>query len=109
MKSGFIIYNDWKDLLDDLSLEDRGRVFTALFDVADGEDPDKIENPAARMLLKVMSKQMQKDAEGYLTLHMEVDGGEPFDLYELELYDQSIFAHSLTETAYIWLLCDSEE
>ena len=52
---------------------------------------------------------MQKDAEGYLTLHMEVDGGEPFDLYELELYDQSIFAHSLTETAYIWLLCDSEE
>ena len=53
--------------------------------------------------------QMQKDAEGYLTLHMEVDGGEPFDLYDLELYDQSIFAHSLTETAYIWLLCDSEE
>lgn len=65
MKSGFIIYNDWKDLLDDLSLEDRGRVFTALFDVADGEDPDKIENPAARMLLKVMSKQMQKDADAY--------------------------------------------
>ena len=53
--------------------------------------------------------QMQKDTEGYLTLHMEVSGGEPFDLYELELYDQSIFAHSLTETAYIWLLCDSEE
>lgn len=65
MKSGFIIYNDWKDLLDDLSLEDRGRVFTALFDVADGEDPDKIDNPAARMLLKVMSKQMQKDADAY--------------------------------------------
>ena len=65
MKSGFIIYNDWKDLLDDLSLEDRGRVFTALFDVADGEDPDKIENPAARMLLKVMSKQMHKDADAY--------------------------------------------
>ena len=65
MKNGFIIYNDWKDLLDDLSLEDRGRVFTALFDVADGEDPDKIENPAARMLLKVMSKQMQKDADAY--------------------------------------------
>jgi hypothetical protein len=65
MKSGFIIYNDWKDLLDDLSLEDRGRVFTALFDVADGEDPDKIDNPAARMLLKVMTKQMQKDADAY--------------------------------------------
>ena len=65
MKSGFIIYNDWKDLLDDLSLEDRGRVFTALFDVADGDDPDKIDNPAARMLLKVMTKQMQKDADAY--------------------------------------------
>lgn len=53
--------------------------------------------------------QMWKDAQGYLLLHMEVDGGAPFDLYDLELYDQSIFAHSLTETAYMWLLCDSEE
>ena len=52
--------------------------------------------------------QMKKDANGYLLLHMEVDEGEPFDLYDLELYDQSIFAHSLTETAYMWLLCDSE-
>ena len=65
MKSGFIIYNDWKDLLDDLSLEDRGRVFTALFDVAEGDDPEGIDNPAARMLLKVMTKQMQKDADAY--------------------------------------------
>ncbi len=53
--------------------------------------------------------QMKKDADGYMLLHMDVDGGESFDLYDLELYDQSIFAHSLTETAYMWLLCDSAE
>jgi hypothetical protein len=53
--------------------------------------------------------QMKKDANGYLALHIEVDGGEPFDLYDLELYEQSIFAHSLTETAYMWLLCDTVE
>ena len=53
--------------------------------------------------------QMKKDANGYMLLHMEVEGGESFDLYDLELYDQSIFAHSLTETAYMWLLCDTEE
>ena len=52
--------------------------------------------------------QMTKDAEGYLLLHMEVNGGEPFDLYDLELYEQSIFAHSLSTTAYMWLLCDEE-
>ncbi len=53
--------------------------------------------------------QMKKDTKGYLTLHMEVDGGEAFDLYDLELCDESIYAHSLTETSYIWLLCNPEE
>ena len=53
--------------------------------------------------------QMKQDANGYLLLHMEVDGGESFDLYDLELYEESIFAHSLTETAYMWLLCNPKE
>jgi hypothetical protein len=52
---------------------------------------------------------MLKDAEGYLTLHVEVEGGESFDMYEIELYDENIFAHSLTETDYIWVLYDSAE
>ncbi len=52
---------------------------------------------------------MLKDAENYLTLHMEVDGGEAFDLYELDLYEESIYAHSLTTTSYIWLLCNPQE
>ena len=52
--------------------------------------------------------QMKKDAKGNMALHMEVDGGEPFDLFDLDLYDESIFAHSLTETSYIWLLCTPE-
>ena len=53
--------------------------------------------------------QMKRDEQGYLTLHMEVDGGESFDLYDLDLYDESIYAHSLTETSYIWLLCNPKE
>jgi hypothetical protein len=53
--------------------------------------------------------QMKKDGKGYLALHMEVDGGEAFDLYDLDLYDESIYAHSLTETSYIWLLCNPKE
>ena len=52
---------------------------------------------------------MLKDAEGYLTLHVEVEGGEAFDMYEIEVYDENIFAHSLTETDYIWVLYDSKE
>ncbi len=52
--------------------------------------------------------QMKKDAQGYMMLHMEVDGGAPFDLLDLDLYDESIYAHSLTETSYIWLLCTPE-
>jgi len=52
---------------------------------------------------------MLSDAEGFLTLRMEPAEGEAFELYELELYEQSIYAHSLTETDYIWLLCDTAE
>ncbi len=55
------------------------------------------------------SWQMRKDAHGYMLLHMEVKGGEAFDLYDLELYEESLFAHSLTETSYIWLLCTPTE
>ena len=52
---------------------------------------------------------MLRDTEGYLTLHVEAEGGESFDMYEIELYDENIFAHSLTETDYIWVLYDSVE
>lgn len=50
-----------------------------------------------------------RDAEGYLTLHMEEAGGKTFDMYELELYEQSIYALGLDDFIFIWLLCDEME
>ena len=50
-----------------------------------------------------------KNEAGQLTLHMEVSGGEAFDLFELELYDQSIFARGLDDYSFIWLLAGPEE
>ena len=50
-----------------------------------------------------------RDTEGYLTLHMEPDGGTAFDLYEMELYEQSIYARGMDDSVYIWLLCEPEE
>ena len=41
--------------------------------------------------------QLLKDAEGYMTLHMAPDGGSAFDLYELELYEQSIYARGMDD------------
>ena len=53
--------------------------------------------------------QLLKNAAGQFTLHMAVSGGEAFDLYELELYEQSIFARGLDDSTYIWLLAEPEE
>ena len=50
-----------------------------------------------------------RDAEGYLTLHMAPENGAAFDLYELELYEQSLYARGLDEFVYIWLLCEPED
>ncbi len=50
-----------------------------------------------------------KNSAGQLDLHMEVSGSEAFDLYELELYEQSIYAKGPGDFSYIWLLCDPEE
>lgn len=50
-----------------------------------------------------------RDTEGYLTLHMAPEAGDAFDLLEMELYEQSIFAHGLDGFVYIWLLCDPED
>ncbi|MBR4702820.1 MAG: hypothetical protein IKO91_03155 [Oscillospiraceae bacterium] len=55
------------------------------------------------------SWKLLKNTEGKLTLHMEVSGGKAFDLYDLELYDQSIYARGLDDYAYIWLLAGPEE
>ncbi|MBR2716224.1 MAG: hypothetical protein IKP17_00420 [Oscillospiraceae bacterium] len=50
--------------------------------------------------------QLLKDSQGYMTLHMAPEGGKAFDLYDMELYDESIYARGLEDYAYIWLLCN---
>ena len=55
------------------------------------------------------SWKLLRDAEGYLTLHMAPSGAAAFDLYELELYEQSIYARGMDDFAYIWLLCEPED
>ena len=50
-----------------------------------------------------------KDAENYLELHLTGQDGATYDLFELELYDQSFYAHSREGSAYIWLMGDSAE
>ncbi len=54
------------------------------------------------------SWKLLKNEAGQLTLHMEVSGGQAFDLYELELYDQSIYARGFDDFIYIWLLAEPE-
>ena len=55
------------------------------------------------------SWQIVKDDEGYLELHIKNQSGETYDLYELEMYEKSIYAHNAEGTAYIWLLGDPVE
>lgn len=47
---------------------------------------------------------MFRDAEGYLTLRIEEDGAEPFEMYNLEYYDTgSIYAVAPGDVTYMWL------
>ncbi len=50
-----------------------------------------------------------KNEAGQLTLHVEVTGGQPFDIYELELYEESIYGRGLDDFIFIWLLAEPEE
>ena len=61
------------------------------------------------VLLEDGTWQLLKNGEGQLTLHMAVSDGGSFDLFELELYEQSIFARGLDDYIFIWLLAGPEE
>ena len=61
----FLVYNDWAELVETLPMEERGRVLTALFRHANGEEELGITDPAAKMLVMMMTKQMDRDTEAY--------------------------------------------
>ena len=51
---------------------------------------------------------MRKDAEGHLSLRIEKASEAPYTLYDVELYDQSLFGYGEDGFNFIWLLCDPE-
>lgn len=55
------------------------------------------------------SWKLLRDDEGYLSLHLDAAEGDDIRMYELELYDQSIYAFGADEFVFIWLLCDDAE
>ena len=61
----FLVYNDWAELVETLPMEERGRVLTALFRHANGEEELGITDPAAKMLVMMMTKQMDRDTDAY--------------------------------------------
>jgi len=50
-----------------------------------------------------------EDDEGYLSLHLDASEGEDIHMYQLEVYDESIYAFGLDDFIFIWLLCDDAE
>ena len=51
---------------------------------------------------------MFKDSDGYLSLRIEKNAEAPNTLYDVELYDQSLYGYGEDGFGYIWLLCDPE-
>lgn len=51
---------------------------------------------------------MLQDSEGYLSLRIQKDSGSAYTMYEVELYDQSLYAYGENDFLYLWLLCDPE-
>lgn len=48
---------------------------------------------------------LKKNDEGFLSLWLEWNDGASSVLYDLELYDQSIYAYGEDGTVYLWLMC----
>lgn len=57
----FPVYLDTKRHVERLSLEERGRLFTALYEFAVSGEYDEPENPATDMALSFMTAQMERD------------------------------------------------
>ena len=65
MRQGVVIYNDWAPLLKRLPDALRGKVFTAVLDYSETGVRTETGDPAADMLLAVMSQRMESDLRKY--------------------------------------------
>lgn len=61
MKNSFVLYTDYKEILSELSQEQKGNLLDAIFDYALGESVNL--DPATKMAFKFISAQMDRDNE----------------------------------------------
>lgn len=64
-KKGFIVYNNQLEPMEDLTMEQRGILFTALFKYHDNGDIIETNDAAVRMAFKFFKKDIDIDAEKY--------------------------------------------
>lgn len=61
-KKSFILYREWRDIIQELTLEQRGILITAIFDVVNGNTPLEMDG-MTKICFKVMHSQINRDAE----------------------------------------------
>ena len=63
-KKSFIMYCDYLDTVEDLTLEERGTLFTALMRYANDEQPD-ITDRTVKIVFDIIRRQLDRDQEKY--------------------------------------------
>ena len=63
-KKSFILYNDYQDIINDLSDADAAALFRALFAYANGDDIEEL-SPVAKVSFAFFKKQIDRDEEKY--------------------------------------------
>ncbi|MBE6754497.1 MAG: hypothetical protein E7559_09170 [Ruminococcaceae bacterium] len=65
-RASFVVYTDWREHINRLTAEERGMLFSAMFDyIVDGTEPHI--SPCADMAFSFISAQLDRDSEKYET------------------------------------------
>ena len=64
-KNGFVIYKDWALFLDNLTMGERGELFSALFEYVLKGKRMETENKALGGIFNFMAAQIDRDSEKY--------------------------------------------
>lgn len=63
-KNSFVLYLDQKTIFEQLSLEDRGKLITLIFQYCNDENPE-VENPLINMAFTLIKNQLKRDLKKY--------------------------------------------
>jgi len=63
-KKGFVLYNDYKDMCDDLTDEEAGQLFKAIFAHEAGEEGPHLEGPL-KGIFHLIANQLDRDRAKY--------------------------------------------